>query len=589
MKKFDRRNAGSKIVLALLAIVFLLMLFSPAVLAQMLGDVNNDGNIDIRDVTLVQRHVLGYQPPLTASQFTAADVNGDGVVNVVDVNLMMQYILGNISSFPTHHLQAPVLTSPANNSAISGSSVLFRWNAVSGATKYQLEVLRGTESVPFKDVTVGNITMSEQFGFLRDGTQYRWRVRAGNNTGWGAWSGYFTLTSGSLPVAPTLSSPANEAIVPGYQISFQWNSVTGANKYELEVVDKSNSAFAVKAVLGDITSSLQRGFPDDASSYKWRVRAGSAEGWGPWSDYRHFINGNPPTGPVLTYPGNNVNITGDRVTFEWNPVPGADRYELLVEYVTPGGAVFKRVNVGNAFAYRVTEFPDDGSQFRWSVRAGNANGWGAFTTPYRTFINGSPFSSPVLQTPAAYSTQSGTSITFSWDSVVKATRYNLEIVDVRTGVVKNNEFPTTNSAAITGFPDNGSEFKWRVRAGDNTNWGAWSAYRYFINETITANTPTAPSLLSPAINATAATETIEFSWTASAGAANYQLQVVRVSGGAIVVDEAFGGIVTASSQSGFPNDGSEYLWRVRAENATGWGPWSFYRKFTNGTWWNFSF
>ena len=152
-----------------------------------------------------------------------------------------------------------------------------------------------------------------------------------------------------------------------------------------------------------------------------------------------------------------------------------------------------------------------------------------------------------------------------------------------------NDIVTTTSSIQTSFLDDGSEYKWRVRAGDSTRWGSWSAYRYFINETITAGAPSAPSLLSPAVNATAATETIEFSWSTSSGALNYQLQVVRVSGGAITVDGPLGN-VTSSSQSGFPNDGSDYLWRVRAGNATDWGPWSFYRKFTNGTfWWNISF
>ncbi len=679
-----RRKIGARATLALLFIIILLFLLSSAVSAQMPGDVNFDGIVDIRDVVMVQRYSLGYQPPLTAMQVSVADVNGDGVVNVIDTNLIMQYIQGYINSFPTFRphapvlitpaegasvggsmvsfqwgavtgairyqleiskvsdgtifrivdlgnvtaaaehafgndgaqyrwrvragsstqwgawslhrsftngaaLPAPTLLSPANNSALTGTSVLFRWNEVNSATKYQLEVLKGSDNVPFKDVVVGNIAMSEQFGFVRDGTQYRWRVRAGNNTGWGAWSGYFILTGGSTPAAPTLASPANDVNVPGFQISFQWNAVSGANKYELEVVDKSNSAFVVKTILDDVTSSLQRGFTSDASSYKWRVRAGSTEGWGPWSDYRHFINGNAPAGPVLTYPLNNEIVSGDRVTFEWNPAPGADRYELLIQYDTAAGTEYRRIMVGYVHASRQTDFPNDGSNFRWSVRSGNANGWGEFTTPSRKFTNGLPFSAPVLQTPAAYSTQGGTSVTFTWDTVLTAARYNLEVVDARTGVTKNSEFPTANSLALTGFPNDGSEYKWRVRAGDSSRWGAWSPYRYFINETIAAGAPSAPSLLSPAINATAATPTVEFKWTTSSGALNYQLQVVRVSGGAVVVDVNFGAIVTSSAQSGFPVDGSEFLWRVRAGNAANWGPWSFYRGFTNGSWWVFPF
>ena len=49
------------------------------------GDLDNNGVIDVRDVLLAMKYVLGYQS-LTEAQLEAADVNGDGVVNISDVN-----------------------------------------------------------------------------------------------------------------------------------------------------------------------------------------------------------------------------------------------------------------------------------------------------------------------------------------------------------------------------------------------------------------------------------------------------------------------------------------------------------------------
>ena len=57
------------------------------------GDVNSDGLIDVRDVVLLSRYILGLED-LSAEQLTAADINGDGLIDVRDVALLSRHILG---------------------------------------------------------------------------------------------------------------------------------------------------------------------------------------------------------------------------------------------------------------------------------------------------------------------------------------------------------------------------------------------------------------------------------------------------------------------------------------------------------------
>ncbi|MFU8794325.1 MAG: Ig-like domain-containing protein [Dethiobacteria bacterium] len=63
-----------------------------------LGDVNEDGIINVQDVALVMQHVL-LITTLDDQSLATADVNGDGDVNVIDVTLLMQYSLGLINTF----------------------------------------------------------------------------------------------------------------------------------------------------------------------------------------------------------------------------------------------------------------------------------------------------------------------------------------------------------------------------------------------------------------------------------------------------------------------------------------------------------
>lgn len=54
------------------------------------GDINGDGTIDLKDVTLVRRLVTGYS--VTANKL-AADVNGDGEITMKDVVLIRRYVV----------------------------------------------------------------------------------------------------------------------------------------------------------------------------------------------------------------------------------------------------------------------------------------------------------------------------------------------------------------------------------------------------------------------------------------------------------------------------------------------------------------
>lgn len=62
----------------------------------MLGDLNDDGQIDARDLSLLQRAVrtgeIGFLPP--------ADLNGNGELDSEDVTLHRDFLLGSIQSFP---------------------------------------------------------------------------------------------------------------------------------------------------------------------------------------------------------------------------------------------------------------------------------------------------------------------------------------------------------------------------------------------------------------------------------------------------------------------------------------------------------
>ena len=56
-----------------------------------IGDVNNDGYVNIADVTCMVSHILGNTPPVFIRK--AADINNDDVINITDVTALVELIL----------------------------------------------------------------------------------------------------------------------------------------------------------------------------------------------------------------------------------------------------------------------------------------------------------------------------------------------------------------------------------------------------------------------------------------------------------------------------------------------------------------
>ena len=69
------------------------------VATDLLGDVNGDGKVSLKDATVITLGVVGVLE-LTDSQKNIGDVSGDGKVNLRDATLIKLFILGSLDKFP---------------------------------------------------------------------------------------------------------------------------------------------------------------------------------------------------------------------------------------------------------------------------------------------------------------------------------------------------------------------------------------------------------------------------------------------------------------------------------------------------------
>ena len=183
--------------------------------------------------------------------------------------------------YPCATLSSPTLSLPSNGSSTCDSTPYFDWSSVSGATSYHIQVDDNSSfSSPVINTTTSSSSYTPSSG-LASGT-YFWRVQASNACGYGGWSSTWSVTIQTTPAAPTLSSPSNGSSTCDQTPTFNWNAVSGATSYNVQV---DNDAGFGSPVIDTTTggTSYTPGTSLPAGTYYWRVRASTACGYGGWS------------------------------------------------------------------------------------------------------------------------------------------------------------------------------------------------------------------------------------------------------------------------------------------------------------------
>lgn len=232
-------------------------------------------------------------------------------------------------------LVQPTLTSPENEAILTGSSATFLWNSVFGANGYTLQV---SIDNTFETATSNFNTANTTYGLsgLQFNLTYFWRVRAYDGSSEGPWSAVWSFTAIEPTLdAPTLTLPLNEAIGIAVEgVTLQWNTVTNANTYTLQVSTESN--FGTFIYNGSTSASSQ--YIENMTcetTYFWRVRASNLEVTSAWSQVWQFTTEDCPIvpldAPILVSPSNqSLNVDNTSITFTWSEVSNALSYSIEI-------------------------------------------------------------------------------------------------------------------------------------------------------------------------------------------------------------------------------------------------------------------
>lgn len=167
----------------------------------------------------------------------------------------------------------------------SGNLCLMSWDAVSGASKYELQVCsNSTYSKVLASTSL--TTTSLNLSGLVDNYTYYIRVRASKVvSGQTYYSDWATTTyKSTITTASSLSAPANfKSYKQSSLLNLSWSAVTGAKGYEIQIC--SDSAYKKVLVSSKLTSTvLNLSGLRSGATYYIRIRAYSGSTYSAWSN-----------------------------------------------------------------------------------------------------------------------------------------------------------------------------------------------------------------------------------------------------------------------------------------------------------------
>jgi hypothetical protein len=412
-------------------------------------------------------------------------------------------LLSPLSVAPAFALSVPTLISPSDFSTTTAADTPplgipeFKWAAVSGATKYRLQV---SSDIAFTTTVVDTTTPNTAYtptnaSQFTDVTWY-WRVRVEEPAPVGAYSGIWRFTrQWAAPAnAPVLISPADFATVEFYDYPlFSWNPVTGAARYRIQIYASPGGWATPFYNETTLTTSFQPNLKLTNGTYYWRVvpiDPGNRDGTP--SVERSFTTGYSPVLTLLEPTPNVVTYPTFTPTFRWTAVRGAQYYLLQYSTDPTFASNITQVDTRNTSYTPISALPND-QNYYWRVRVHSGNSISGWTTASQYFRK-QWYIKPTLLTPVD-SYQHVRFPLYSWTPVPGANYYKVEISLFPGFSPIFDEGITSNTFYSPSKYEGGlSTYYWRVtpydgnsNKGKESNTSSYVSYYYSV----------APHLVSP--------------------------------------------------------------------------------------------
>lgn len=189
---------------------------------------------------------------------------------------------------------APAIVSPKTGTTVTTSTVFLDWTTVSAADYYQLKVFTAGGAL----VHTSWPTASSASVTLGAGS-YVWHVWSHNSAGFSSSSAFAGLVVSLPPPSPAPTGMTPKYPDPGWDVvgtsvKLSWAAKTGATDFQVWLEFSEGGAWKYYYAWATGGATSKTVWPTMSKIwYRWKIRAKTSAGWGPWSDYAEFRFTNP--------------------------------------------------------------------------------------------------------------------------------------------------------------------------------------------------------------------------------------------------------------------------------------------------------
>ncbi|RXR21260.1 hypothetical protein EQG63_04795 [Flavobacterium amnicola] len=261
-------------------------------------------------------------------------------------------------------------------------------------------------------------------------------------------------------------------------------------------------------------------------------------------------------------------ISSNVVNFQWNIIKGATNYRVQV--FNENLAVVLDSLVGNKVSLTHPFLP---GTYKWRVRGENAGYQSVYSFPVGfTVVQSNDLTNQqvVLSNPISGLYTNSTSLICTWQDLIPADYYELELVNVTAGqtiILQQSNITSTSVTLNNANLAQDAEYLWKIKAVNATSQSVFSNRNFFIDRV----NPNQPQNSLPANNSTqTVNQPIAFTWTMPSDAGtiqsqiNYTIEFSNTTTFATILQTSTS--ATTMIQQSFANAG-DYYWRVKAVDA----------------------
>ncbi|WP_291287716.1 hypothetical protein [Flavobacterium sp.] len=207
----------------------------------------------------------------------------------------------------------------------------------------------------------------------------------------------------------------------------------------------------------------------------------------------------------LVAPGNNVALSSSGVTFSWDLVKDAEKYRLQIatpNFDAPQQIVRDTLVSKSSFTQQLNI-----GKYEWRVKAVNSGYETAYTKRSFEVLNNNDFqnNTVILLTPANNLTTKTALQKLSWETIIGASSYQLQVLDENNTLVKEQ----STAATVLNYTFDEGKYTWKIRASNGTSQTLYTSRSILVDTKV----PATPVLSSP-VNASTTTNTsVNFQWS----------------------------------------------------------------------------